>query len=36
MKVRGVVARMTAARSGEIDLDNGGVDAVILDDPERA
>ena len=22
--------------SGEVDLDNGGSDAVILDDPERA
>jgi len=22
--------------SGEVDLDNGGIEAVILDDPERA
>jgi hypothetical protein len=25
-----------AGASGEVDLDNGGTDAVILDDPERA
>jgi hypothetical protein len=24
-----------AGASGEVDLDNGGTDAVILDDPER-
>jgi hypothetical protein len=26
----------SAGGSGEVDLDNGGIDAVILDDPERA
>ena len=26
----------SAGASGEVDLDNGGSDAVILDDPERA
>ena len=32
---RGVRENKTGA-SGEVDLDNGGSDAVILDDPERA
>jgi hypothetical protein len=28
--------REKAGVSGEVDLDNGGTDAAILDDPERA
>jgi hypothetical protein len=30
------VRENNASASGEVDLDNGGTDAVILDDPERA
>jgi hypothetical protein len=27
---------MVPARSGEVDQHNGGTDAVVMDDPERA
>jgi hypothetical protein len=36
MKIARVVCEDSAGASGEVDLDNGGIDAVILDDPERA
>jgi hypothetical protein len=36
MKIARVVCEDCAGASGEVDLDNGGIDAVILDDPERA
>jgi hypothetical protein len=36
MKIARCVARIVAGASGEVELDNGGTDAVILDDPERA
>ena len=36
MKISGAFGRMAAARSGEIDETSGAVEAVQLDDPERA
>jgi hypothetical protein len=32
---RAPVCENVTGASGEVDLDNGGTDAVILDDPER-
>jgi hypothetical protein len=32
---RAPVCENAIGASGEVDLDNGGTDAVILDDPER-
>ena len=36
MKIARHVERLGGGGSGEVDLDNGGSNAVILDDPERA
>jgi hypothetical protein len=36
MKIARRLVQNSAGASGEVDLDNGGSDAVILDDPERA
>jgi hypothetical protein len=36
MKVCGAIRENVGGASGEVDLASGGIDAVELDDPERA